>query len=220
MRGVLIALMLTLISYGATRETPKLRLSQIPNGTISGSSYVNEALGFSYPIPEGWKGDPEPKSVLIDSRSPDKVANKCSRILLWATPVAKREGRFSPIAIVFVADPACLRVAAFPQSLEKMEEINKVARKVGDSFNYSPFMSPYGNKVHPFSSDGRVIIQADGALLINSVEGVDPKTEEPLAIHTSFRFTETNGLLIVWAYMADDSAETVLKPLQVTFTKK
>jgi len=104
--------------------------------------------------------------------------------------------------------------------VEQVKEINNVAKKMGDSFNYTPFMSPYGNAVHPFSSEGRVIIQADGRLIINANTGRDAKTKESLELNTSFRFTEASGLLIVWAYVADTSAAAVLKPLQVTFNKK
>jgi hypothetical protein len=221
MRGLLLVVFVSLISLGAAAQRPnRLQLSQIPNGTMSNKSYVNDALGVSYQIPDGWKGDPDPKGVPLDWRGPGKVANRCSRILLWLTPVSKVEGRFNPVAAVFATDPDCLGAAVFPQSLDQVKEINKVAKKMGDSFNYTSFMSPYGNTVHSFSSEGRVIIQADGGLVINAHTGRDAKTKEPLELKTSFRFTETSGLLIVWAYAADASAAEVLKPLQVTFNKK
>jgi hypothetical protein len=111
-------------------------------------------------------------------------------MLLWLTPVAKIEGRFSPVATVFVTDPGCLGVAAFPESLEKVKEINRVAKKMGDNFNYTPFMSPYGNAVHPFSSQGRVIMQTTGGLVINALEGNHQKAKEPLDLKTSFTFTK------------------------------
>ena len=220
MRNVLMALLASLVSLGTAVQQPsKLQLSQIPNGTISGNSYVNDALGLSYRIPDGWKGDPDPKGIPLDWRGPDKPANKCSKILLWLAPVSKVEGRFSPLATVFAADPACLGVAGFPQTLEHVKEINKVAKKIGDTFNYTPFMSPHGNTIHSFSSEGRVIIQAEGGMVINANED-RTKAKEPLEVETSFRFTETGGLLIVWAYLADKPAAEFLKPLQVTFNKK
>jgi len=113
-RAGLMAVLVGLFSLGAAAQQPnKLKLSQIPNGTIFGSSYVNDALGLSYQIPDGWKGEPDPKGVPLDPRSPDRVANKCSRILLWLTPVSKIEGRFSPVATVFAADPVVLECRAF-----------------------------------------------------------------------------------------------------------
>ncbi len=130
------------------------------------------------------------------------------------------EGRFSSVATVFATDPECLGVAAFPKSPDQVKEINRVAKTMGDSFNYTPFMSPYGNAVHPFSSEERLIIQADGGLIINANSGRDAKTRAPLEVKTSFRFTEARGLLIVWAYVADKSAAEVLKPLQVSFSKR
>ena len=95
MRGSLMAVLVSLISLGAAaQQQNKLQLSQIPNGTISGNTYVNDALGVSYQVPDGWKGNPDPKDIRLDWRSADRVANKCSRILLWLTPMSKIEGKF------------------------------------------------------------------------------------------------------------------------------
>lgn len=219
MRNYALALLCGLIIFlnALGQRGPKLQLSKIPNGDMSGDTYTNDALGLSYQIPAGWKGDPDPKDVSIDWRSPDKSANRCSRILLWLGPVAKIEGRFNPMATVFVTDPGCLGLAAFPESLDNVKEINKVAKKMGDNFSYTPFMSPYGNEVHPFSSQGRVIIQATGGMIINALEGKHQKTKEPLNVKTSFTFTKANGYLVVWAYAADESSAEVLKKIEVAF---
>lgn len=218
MRNLAIAVLFGLFVLEAVgQQSTKIQLLQIPNGTLSGNTYTNNALGLSYQIPDGWKGDPDPKGVRIDWRGPDKVANRCSRVLLWLTPVSEMEGRFNPVATVFVTDPACLGVAAFPESVEQVKEINKVAKKMGDSFNYTPFMSPYGNAIHQFSSQGRVVIQATGGLVVNAVERGHGKTKEPLEVKTSFTFTEANGYLIVWAYAANESSAEPLKNMQVTF---
>jgi hypothetical protein len=218
MRSLAIAVLFSLFVLEAVgQQSTKIPLLQISNGTLSGNTYTNAALGLSYQIPDGWNGDPDPKGVPIDSRGPDKVANRCSRVLVWLTPVSKIEGRFNPVATVFVTDPACLGAATFPESVEQVKEINKVAKKMGDSFNYTPFMSPYGNAIHPFSSQGRVVIQATGGLVINAVARGEGKTKEPLEVKTSFTFTEANGYLVVWAYAANESAAEPLKNMQVTF---
>jgi hypothetical protein len=216
MRNLAIAVLFSFFVLEAVgQQSTKIQLLQIPNGTLSGNTYTNNALGLSYQIPDGWKGDPDPKGVLIDWRGLDKVANRCSRVLLWLTLISTIEGRFNPVATVFVTDPACLGVAAFPESLEQVKEINKVAKKMGDSFNYTPFMSPYGNVTHPFISQGRVVIQATGGLVINAVTGDHVKTKEPLEVKTSFTFTEANGYLIVWAYVANESSAEPLENMQV-----
>ncbi len=218
MRNLAIAVLVSLCVLEAVgQQSTKIQLLQIPNGTLSGNTYTNNALGLSYQIPDGWKGDPETKGKPIDWRGPDKIANRCSRVLLWLTPVSEIEGRFNPVAAVFVTDPVCLGVGAFPESVEQTKEINNVAKKMGDSFNYTPFMSPYGNAIHPFSSQGRVVIQATGGLVINALTGRHVKTKEPLEVKTSFSFTEANGYLIVWAYVATESSAEPLKDIQVTF---
>ena len=85
--------------------------------------------------------------------------------------------------------------SGIPESLDKVKEIDKVAKKMGDNFSYTLFMSPYGNEVHPFSSQGRIIIQASGGMIINALEGKHQKTK-PLTVKTSFTFTNANGYLI------------------------
>ena len=219
MRNHALAILCSLFVFfqALGQQRPKLQLSQIPNGDLSGNTYMNHAFGLSYQIPAGWKGDPDPKDVSIDWRGPKKPANRCSRMLLSLTPAVTIEGRFKPIVNVFVTDPACIGVAAFPVSVDEIKEINKVAKKIGDNFNYTPFMSPYGNEVHPFSSQGRVMIQATGAMLINALDGEHQKIKEPIEVKTSFTFTESNGYLVVWAFVADVTSFEVLKKIEVAF---
>lgn len=78
-------------------------------------------------------------------------------------------------------------------------------------------MSPYGNAVHPFSSQGRVMIQTTGAMLINALDGEHQKIKEPLEVKTSFTFTESNGYLVVWAFVADVTSSEVLRKMEVAF---
>jgi hypothetical protein len=62
-----------------------------------------------------------------------------------------------------------------------------------------------------------VVIQATGGLVINAVARDVGKTKEPLEVKTSFTFTEADGYLIVWAYVANESSAEPLKNMQVTF---
>jgi hypothetical protein len=148
MRNFLFAAVLSLFTLEAVGGgSPKLQLSQLPDGTLSGNIYMNEAVGLSYKIPSGWLATPDPS-------------------------------------------------------------------------NYTPFMSPYGNAVHPFSAQGRVIIQATGGLVVNALEAVGghpAKTKEPLDVKTSFTFTEAGDCWIAWAYSADERSAEALKNVEVTF---
>jgi hypothetical protein len=216
MRRLLLAVNLTLVALGAFgQESSKSNVSQLPDGTLSGDTYTNDAVGLSYQFPNGWAATPDPKGpTTIDPRGSKKVANQCSKVLLRLSPLSKTEGRFSATAILIAIDPSCLGAPTFPQSLEQTDEIVKVAEKIGKSFNYTPFLSPYGNTVHPLNSQGRVIIQLLGGLVINALER-PANSKEPLDVKTSFTFTEANGRWVAWAYTADDPSTEELKNVKV-----
>lgn len=223
MRNPLIAALVCLFtSAAAFAERATSPISQLPVGALRGNTYTHDALGVSYQFPAGWTGTADPKgAVTIDWRGPDKVANRCSKVLLWLSPAVKEEGRFNATAIFFALDPACVGLKAFPHSLDP-NQVTKVAEKIGKSFNYTAFMSPHGNVVRPFMAQARVMIEATGSLVINAIEssnGRPAERKEPLEVHTSFTFTQTNDsrYLVAWAYAADAPSAEALKSVQITF---
>src|SRR5438309_107503 len=59
------------------------KISELPDGTLSGKVYSNDALGMRYEIPSGWIATADPKGpVSLDSRKPDGPVNQCSKVVL------------------------------------------------------------------------------------------------------------------------------------------
>ena len=219
MRNLLIPVSLAFFSLGeAGLGSSTSTISQMPDGTLSGNFYSNQALGLSYEFPSGWTATPDPKGpVSLDGRKPNEPANRCSKILLSLQAPHHIEGRFTSIATLFAIDPTCFPGAEFPHSLEERNKIRKMADKIIGPFSHTPYFSPYGVTISALNSQGRVLIQLTGGVIINAVEGRPAPAKEPLKVNTSFTFTESKGYWVVWAYLADDPSTEELKNSKVVF---
>jgi hypothetical protein len=216
MRNLPMFTVVTLFALGAAAlGSSKSKISQLPDGTLSGNVYSNDALGLSYEFPSGWTATADPKRpVNLDSRKPDGLVNQCSKILLSLEAPRKTEGRFTSVATLFAIDPGCFPGTEFPHSMDK-GKIQKVADKIIRSFSNTPYISPDGAYVVGYWSQGRVIIHLTGGVIVNAVEGPHPATKEPLHLNISFIFTESNGYWVAWAFAADDPSAEELKNAEV-----
>jgi len=214
-----IALILAILAAGAFGQgSSKSQISQLPDGTLSGDTYTNDAVGVSYEFPNGWTATADVKGpTRIDVRHPRALANQCSKVLLSLNAPGKVSGRFSSFAILLAIDPACLSGPPFPQSVSESEKIKKVAQKIAKAFSDTPYVSPFGNTVHPFDSQGRLTIRLTAAVIINAIEGEPAPRKEPLRVQTSFTFTELNGYWVAWAFIADDNSAAELQSVKVVF---
>lgn len=216
-------LLLAVIAFTMSAQvTPKSQLSQIPDGRLSEGMYTNESVGVSYEVPIGWKATADPKTpTSLDWRGPDKTANRCSKILLSLQPASKQEGRYSATAVLFVIDPDCVGLGSFPKTTDELKTITDIATKIGKNYNYTAFMSPFGNQVERFKNQDRVIIRTFGQMTVNRnlmIDGHPPKKKEPLDVSVSISFTEARGCWVAWAYNADQQSEQVLKNVKVKLT--
>jgi hypothetical protein len=197
--------------------SPKSTISQIPNGTLSGNNYSNDALGLSLEFPSGWTATPDLISpVYFDYRKPDEPANLCSKILLSLRPLQQVEGRFNSLAALFAIDPGCFSGTEFPRSLDKVK-IQKIADKIIKTFSHSPFISPYGAFVVGDLSQGHIVIKFTQKFIVNAVVGHPEAKKEPLNVNTSIILEEINGYWVAWAYVADDTSADELKKAILEF---
>lgn len=216
-RGTLLVLCVLL---GPAAGSAQKTISDVPSGKLNGNVYENQGLGVVYEFPANWTAAIEPSGPQnLDPRGHDKPANRCTKILVWLSAPGKTEGRFSSIAALLVIDPACMDLGAFPTSLDERDQIVKVARAVGGYFSFTPFMSPYGNRLNTTFSQNRVVLETSGGMIINALIGPHPKSKEPLAINTSFNFTQAGTNWVAWAYVADEPSTEALKAIRVTLSE-
>ena len=224
MRNVLILLALTLSTLVAIGFAPPgSKISQLPDGTMSGNVYSNDALGLRVKIPDGWIATADPKGpVELDARTMDGPVNQCSRILLSLNAPRPAEDRFGSVADLLVIDPGCFSDAKFPTSPDK-KKVLQFAGKIIKFFRNTPYISPGGADVDAertkcfdpsyspcrYGGGGFVTIFLTGETNINAF--ADQTKKEPLHVNTLFSLTEYNGYWIAWTALADDPSKEQLK---------
>lgn len=218
MRNLLLPATLTFFALGAVSlGAPASKISQLPDGALSGNIYLNDALGLSFNFPGGWTATPDPKGpVNLDYRKPDEPANQCSKILLSLQASRQIEGRFNSTATLFVIDPGCFSSTEFPHSLDKAK-IQKLADKIIKTYSHSPYISPYGAFVVGDLSQGHVVIELTQRFVINALVGHPAAKKEPLNVNMSIVLEESNGNWVAWAYVADDPSAEELKKAKLEF---
>jgi hypothetical protein len=219
MRNLVILVALIFLALGATGfGSFRSKISQLPDGTMSGKTYSNDALGLRYEAPTGWIATADPKGpVSLDYREPDGSANQCSKVLLSLHAPQQAEGRFNSMATLFAIDPACFSGAKFPKSLEDKNKIQKFADKIVKAFSNTPYISRNGADVDAVRATGRLIIILTGEEVIDAVESRDQATKEQLHVNTLFCLAESNGYWVAWTALADDSSRAEMKNSNVQF---
>ena len=198
--------------------SPASKILQLPDGTLSGKIYSNDALELRYEVPSGWIATADPRGpVSLDSRMPDGPVNQCSKVLLSLHTPEQAEGRFSSMATLFAIDPGCFSGAKFPQSLKDKNKILKFADQIVKSFSNTPYISRNGADVDAVRSGGRLVIILTGGDVIKSAEGRDQATKEPLHVNTLFSLTESKGYWVAWTALADDPSREQLKNTNISF---
>lgn len=226
MRNLLLPVTLTFFALGAVAlGAPASKISQLPDGTLSGNMYSNDALGIRYEFPSEWTAIADPKGpTKLDGWKPDGPANRCSKELLRIDAPRHVEGRFSSFATLIAIDPGCISAPDFPRSNEERDQVGRVVDKIIKVFKNTPYISPYSIQAIAFMSHGRqgkVIFHLTGGVIINAIEEIDghpsPK-KEPLTVNTSFALAESKGYWVAWAYLADDpSTEELKKSAKIAF---
>jgi hypothetical protein len=196
----------------------KAQVSQLPAGVLAGSIYSNDAVGVTYEAPSGWTLTADPSGpASLDMDHPDSPMNQCAKILLRLSPPGEVPGRFKAFATLAAIDPACFSNPPFPRTLDK-KAIKKVVDKMFKPFTHTSFCSPFGALIAGSKSqDGVVVISLTGQMTINALEGKPAPRKEPLDVKTSFKFTEWNGLWVVWAYTADEKSAGELDNAKINF---
>jgi hypothetical protein len=212
LRNLLILLFSTLsvVCLGS----PKSKLSQLPDGTLSGDIYSNSALGLRYEVPPGWIATANPTDpVNIDSRAPDAPINQCSKVLLSLhAPKQDPEqdkSQFHSTITLFAIDPRCFPGAKFPKSLKDRKQVREFARKIVNSFSHTAFISRNGADIDADIQNGKLAIWLTGVDLINAPDSQGVK--EPLRVNRLLGLAESKGYWIAWANLADDSTKAELQ---------
>jgi len=223
MRAALIAAVALLSSVKAFAQlpSPMIALAQLPDGTLSGNAYSNDALGVIFHLPPSWNANLDQGHSVSFGKDPDGLANECTRILERFESPRRVKGWFTAWGILFAIDPDCLSIGPFPTSPETSNtRVDDLANKIYQLYHPAPFFPPGKLDVSADRLEwpnGPVIIFLRGKGF-RDVDEVDPtRKREPVPVSTEFVVTHTGKYWLGWAAIADDRSrgELTKSKLQV-----
>jgi len=205
------------------------RIGQLSAGVVSGNTYKNDALGFTYEFPAGWAVNDKAiqdkvmeaghQFVWGDSPSAARehtAFQQCGRVLLMATkyPEGTRTEGYNPLIIVIAFDSACSPGAHFPSTIDDHDAIKGAAQQFVRSFAGTPFVSKGNNSVGAFVVHGHVMLDISGSFQVTP-----PGSNTPLDIFTSIDVTQLNGYWVGWGFASgSQSGLQEMKNAKIAFT--
>jgi hypothetical protein len=198
-------------ALGATGfGSPGSKISQLPDGIMSGRVYSNNALELRYEIPNGWIATADPNGpVTLDNRGSDGPVNQCSKVLLSLHAPEQAKGQFNSTVTLLAIDPGCFPGAKFPKSLKDKKKIREFAHQIVNAFSHTSYISRNGADFDADIQAGRLAIWLTGDELINALDG--QATKEPLHVNRLLGLVESNGYWVAWATLVDDSTKAELQ---------
>jgi hypothetical protein len=192
-------------------------IGQLKLGVVSGNTYTNDTLGFSFQFPSGW--------VVADKATQDKVveaghrvmygndsaaareheiAQECSRILLSATqyPEGTKTDEVNPLIAIMAFDSACLPGVHLPNSTSDGDAIRQLGVNITRSLSGTPFIGKGQNTIRAFMLQDRIMLDLSSGFKVNV-----PTREQPLDVFTSIIFTENNDYWVMWLFMIGSQSE-------------
>src|ERR1035441_3286291 len=157
----------------ATPTISATHIAQLKLGVVSGNTYTNDTLGFSFQFPSGW--------VVADKATQDKVveaghqlayghdpaagreheiAQECGRILLSATehPEGTKTDEVNPLVAIMAFDSACLPGVHLPTSTSDGDAIRQLGVKITRSLSGTPFIGKGKNTIRAFMLQNRMML--------------------------------------------------------------
>jgi len=193
------------------------RIGGLDPGAVSGSTYTNNALGFTREFPVGWiVNDKAAQEHIIEAghqfadgfRLSDargrSLFQRCAQVLLFATkyPEGVNKAEVNPLVFVIVADPACFPDAPFPTSVLDRDAIEKTTQQFMGAFAGTPFVAKWQDEAAVFAAQGHLMVDVSGSLAVDSLNH-----KLPLAVFTSCIFTETKGYWVAWGFESGSPEE-------------
>ncbi len=200
------------------------RLGRVSDGEISGNTYRNQQLGFSYEYLAGWTVGkatvPEHNFRWKDdsgTRASTRETPRCSKHLLFVTqhPEGMRPDGFVPMASLFVVDPECTSNVTFPKSVADRAAVERFVNLIESHLDTPPPTNATRPRVRPVEYAGRIILQISQSMSV-SVHDTSTTTNQNLQL--SISAMQSKDYWVVWLFVAaNDSEMNVLKATKVFF---
>jgi hypothetical protein len=193
-------------------NSPQLDLAKLDTGTLSGTTYVNSSLGFSYLFPNAWRiavGDPSSPKAQHDAHPaarglPQNFSEECIRVLASAVQNSRYgETGFNPRIVIAAADPACYAPGEkFPESALDRTALQSFGADLIRAFAGTPLMGRTANTVRAAEIGNHLLFE------------IPSSTSAPILgsalrrkIHMLFVLTNIQNCWVIWLLESDTESE-------------
>jgi hypothetical protein len=196
---------------------------------VSGNTYTNDTLGFSFQFPSAW--------VVADKATQDKVveaghqfaygndsaatreheiAKECGRILLSASqyPEGTKTDEVNPLVAIMAFDSDCLPGVRLPNSTSDGDAIRQLGVQIARSLSGTPFVGEGQNKIRAFVLQNRMMVDLSSGFKVNV-----PTRKQPLDVFSSVIFTEDSNYWVMWLFMngSQSGLDDLRKNIRIAF---
>jgi hypothetical protein len=215
---------------GMTTPLPTAtHIGQLNPGIVSGNTFTNDALGFSFQFPAGWAlADKTTQENVIRAghqfawgndpaaAREHEVLERCSRVLLWATkyPEGTQTGEINPLIVILALDSSCFPGAELPKSTEDTDRIRQVGTQISRWFSGTPFFGKGENSVRAFMLQKRLFLDLSSAFKVEL-----PTRKQPFDVFTSIIFTQTDDYWVIWMFVngSQSGLEELRRDIRIAF---
>ncbi|HTZ98085.1 MAG TPA: hypothetical protein VMB18_16910 [Terriglobales bacterium] len=206
------------VRTGDTSSIPTpTHIAHLNPGVVSGNTYTNDTLGFSFQFPSGW--------IVADKKTQDKVveaghqlvygnnlaaarehevASECGRLVLSATqyPEGTKTDAVNALVGIMAFDSDCLPGMHLPISINDQQALRQLSAQMSRTLSGTPFSGKGQNTLRAFMLQDRLMLDLSSAFKANV-----PNRTEPVDVFTSVIFTEDNNYWVAWLFMQGSQAE-------------
>ena len=197
-------------------------IAQLSPGVVSGNTYRNETLGFSFQFPAGWAladKDTQEKIIQAGHQLADdndlaaarehSVVDQCSKRLLWANkyPEGTKTDEINPLIVIIAFDADCLPGVALPSSPNDTGAIRQLGTQIARTLSGTPFVGKGQNSLRTFTVQNRLMLDLSSAFEVEV-----PNRKEPWHAFTSIIFTKENSYWVFWIF--EDGSQSGLDGLR------
>ena len=204
-------------------------IAQLRLGVVSGNTYTNDMLGFSFQFPSAW--------VVADKATQDKVveaghqfaygndsaaareheiAKECGRVLLSASqyPEGTKTDEVNPLVAIMAFDSACLPGVHLPNSTSDTDAIRQLGVQIARSLSGTPFFGKGQNKIRAFVLQNRMMVDLSSGFKVNV-----PTGKQPIDVFSSVIFTEDSNYWVMWLFMngSQSGLDDLRKNIRIAF---
>ena len=197
-------------------NTDRADLASLDPGTVSGNSYSNPSLGFSYSFPEKWKAASKSAAEQMTGAVPDvkearptslsgRSLPECTRVFLAVTApeIGTNDGTPARKITILGADPSCfVPDLKFPASVHDQESIELFGQALFRAFSGTPLIGKDAKTIRAVDLSGHIFLE----VISNSMVPV-PGTSLLRKVHGSFVMTAMKDCWVIWLFESDTESE-------------